>query len=438
MAIINLQSSSNQQPLNGAIRVPGDKSISHRSVIFSSIAEGTSHVSGLLEGEDVLATLAAFRAMGVQAEGPNEGRLTIHGVGMRGLKAPQQALDMGNSGTAMRLLSGLLAAQSFSSSLVGDASLSKRPMRRVTEPLSSMGARCHTGEQGQPPIDIDPAEKLQGVHYDMPIASAQVKSALLLAGLYADGETTVVEPAPTRDHTERMLRAYGYECKTEGNRISLTGGGALTATEIDVPADISSAAFFMVAASIVPGSDLTLKHVCINPTRTGIIDMLRALGADIELQDQRVVGGETVADIRVRYAPLTGCEVKPEWVPLAIDEFPVFFIAAACAQGDTVVTEAEELRHKECDRIHVMAQGLKILGVSVEEFPDGLRITGGEIGGGVVQCHHDHRIAMSFAVAGLRAQGEVVVENAATFATSFPNFCELGNRVGMSLRTVES
>jgi 3-phosphoshikimate 1-carboxyvinyltransferase len=429
----NLISSPISNSLNGNVRVPGDKSISHRSVMFSAIAEGSSHVSGLLEGDDVLATISAFRSMGVEIEGPKDGNMTVHGVGMHGLTKPVADLDMGNSGTAMRLLTGLLAAQSFSSTLVGDASLSKRPMKRVTDPLALMGAQCETESSGCPPIKMTPSKNLKGIHYDLPMASAQVKSAVLLAGLYADGETSVTEPAPTRNHTEMMLQAYGYDCKTQGNRMSVKGGGKLTSTNIDVPADISSATFFIVAASIVEDSDVTLMHTCINETRTGIIGLMRSLGANIELLNERYIGGEIVADIRVRYAKLKGAQIDPDLVPLAIDEFPAFFIAAACAEGDTFVTEAEELRHKESDRIAVMADGLRILGVSIEEFDDGVRISGGVIQGGTVECHHDHRIAMSFAVAGLVAKDPVTILDSATVATSFPIFTELGNHLGMDL-----
>jgi len=433
--IQNLISNPVKTPLQGVIRVPGDKSISHRSVMFSAIAEGVSHVTGLLEGEDVLATIAAFRAMGVKIEGPENGKMTVHGVGMHGLVQPEADLDMGNSGTAMRLLSGLLTAQSFSSTLIGDASLSKRPMRRVTDPLTLMGGKCKTDANGCPPIRITPAENLTSIHYDLPMASAQVKSAILLAGLYADGETSVTEPAPTRNHTEMMLQAYGYDCQTQANRMSVLGGGKLSATNIDVPADISSATFFIVAASILPDSDVTLEHTCINPTRTGIIALMKSLGADIQLLNERQIGGETVADIRVRAAQLIGTTINPKLVPLAIDEFPAFFIAAACAQGETLITGAEELRHKESDRIEVMATGLRSLGVQVEEFADGAKIIGGQIAGGSVECHHDHRIAMAFAVAGLRASDSDVMKDAATVATSFPNFSELGNQVGMELST---
>ena len=415
--------------------------MSHRAVMFSSLAEGTSHISGLLEGEDVLATLAAFRAMGVQASGPENGKLTIEGVGMRGLTMPEQDLDMGNSGTAMRLMCGILAAQSFASKLVGDESLSKRPMRRVTVPLTSMGARCATDEDGCPPIHIRGVEKLEPINYKLPMASAQVKSAVLLAGLYADGETSVTEPAPTRDHTERMLRAYGYACESEklneiATTIKVTGGGSLKATDIDIPSDISSAAFFMVAASIVPGSKLTLKHVCINPTRTGVIDILKAMGADIQLLNPKAIGGEPVADIQVKYVGLKGCEIEPKLVPLAIDEFPVICIAAACAEGQTTVSGAEELRAKESDRIAVMVEGLRNIGVEVEERRDGMIVSGGSICGGSVRSYHDHRIAMSFAIAGAVSSGEITIEGAETVATSFPNFVELATKAGMNIDSI--
>jgi len=435
---LKLSTNKASKGLRGSIRVPGDKSMSHRSVMFSSLATGTSNITGLLEGEDVLATLAAFRAMGVEAQGPENGKLTIEGVGMRGLSAPESDLDMGNSGTAMRLMCGILAAQNFASKLVGDESLSSRPMRRVTVPLTSMGARCATDEDGCPPIHIRGVESLEPIDYKLPMASAQVKSAVLLAGLYADGETSVTEPAPTRDHTERMLKAYGYECETEKNNeksstISLRGGGSLTATDIDIPSDISSAAFFMVAASIVPDSQITLEHVCINPTRTGVIDILKAMGADIKLLNVRAVGGEPVADIKVTYVGLKGCDIDPNLVPLAIDEFPVICIAAACAEGVTTVSGAEELRAKESDRIAVMVEGLRSVGVEVEERRDGMVVTGGVIEGGEVQSHHDHRIAMSFAIAGGVSSNSVVINGAEPVATSFPNFVDLASAAGLSI-----
>jgi len=424
--------------LSGTIRVPGDKSMSHRAVMFSSLANGTSHITGLLEGEDVLATLDAFRAMGINAEGPTQGELTVQGGGMRGLQMPEQDLDMGNSGTAMRLMTGILAAQSFASKLVGDESLSGRPMRRVTVPLSAMGARCATDENGCPPIHIRGVESLEPIDYKLPMASAQIKSAVLLAGLYADGETSVTEPAPTRDHTERMLKAFGYECDTErlndqASTIRLKGGGELTAADIDIPADISSAAFFMVAASIVPGSELTLEHVCVNPTRTGIVDILKAMGADIRLLNPRAVGGEPVADIQVTYRGLKGCKIDPNLVPLAIDEFPVVCVAAACAEGQTVVSGAEELRHKESDRISAMVKGLRAIGVEVEERKDGMIVNGGNITGGEIDSFHDHRIAMSFAVAGGVSDQAIVINGADNVATSFPNFVDLASDAGLGV-----
>ena len=424
--------------LSGRIRVPGDKSISHRSVMLGSLAEGTTRVSGLLEGEDVLSTLGAFRAMGVVAEGPDHGKLVIHGVGLHGLKAPKQALDMGNSGTAMRLMAGILAGQAFDSELIGDESLSKRPMKRVSDPLGAMGATIATAEGGRPPLRIAGGRNLHGIDYKMPVASAQVKSCLLLAGLYAEGETSVTEPAPTRDHTERMLRGFGYAVKTQGARVSMQGGGRLKACDIDVPADISSATFFLVGASISPGSDLLLEHVGINPTRIGVINILKLMGANLELLNPRVAGGEPVADIRVRAAELRGIRIPEDQVPLAIDEFPALFIAAACAQGETVLTGAHELRVKESDRIAVMAQGLKHLGIAARETPDGIVIQGGRLQGGEVDSHGDHRIAMSFAVAALRASGPITVRDCKNVDTSFPGFVQLAASAGLSISALIS
>ncbi len=419
--------------LAGRIRVPGDKSISHRSIMLGSLAEGTTEVEGFLEGEDALATLQAFRDMGVVSEGPHHGRVTIHGVGLHGLKAPAGPLYMGNSGTSMRLLSGLLAAQPFDTTLTGDASLSKRPMNRVAKPLREMGAVIETGPEGRPPLTIKGGQRLTGMAYDMPMASAQVKSCLLLAGLYAAGSTSVTEPAPTRDHTERMLRGFGYPVSVEGSTVSVEAGHKLTATRMEVPADISSAAFFLVAASIAEGSELVLEHVGINPTRTGVIDILKLMGGDITLENQREVGGEPVADIRVRAAKLKGIDIPEDLVPLAIDEFPVLFVAAACAEGRTVLRGAEELRVKESDRIQVMADGLIALGVKAEPTPDGIIIEGGSIGGGEVWAHGDHRIAMSFSVASLRATAPIRIHDCANVATSFPNFLALSAEVGINV-----
>ncbi|MGA0936945.1 MAG: 3-phosphoshikimate 1-carboxyvinyltransferase [Sedimenticolaceae bacterium] len=419
--------------LKGAIRVAGDKSISHRSIMMGSLAEGTTHVSGFLEGEDALATLNAFKAMGVKIEGPDNGKVVVHGVGMQGLQQPQASLDVGNSGTSMRLMSGLLAGQAFSTTLIGDESLTKRPMKRVTDPLALMGAKIETTETGTSPLNISPVAALKGIDYDMPMASAQVKSCLLLAGLYAEGETWVTEPAPTRDHTERMLQGFGYEVMQDGPRRGVKGGGKLTACDIDVPADISSAAFFLVGASIAEGSDLTLQHVGMNPTRDGVINILRLMGADIEVNNERVIGGEPVADLRVRSAKLKGIQIPEDQVPLAIDEFPALFVAAACAEGETVLTGAEELRVKESDRIQVMADGLIALGVDAKPTPDGIVIQGGAIGGGSVGSHGDHRIAMSFAMAALRATGDISIDDCANVNTSFPGFVELAASVGLKV-----
>ncbi|MHC2147777.1 bifunctional prephenate dehydrogenase/3-phosphoshikimate 1-carboxyvinyltransferase [Pseudomonas sp. 210_17 TE3656] len=417
--------------LSGRIRVPGDKSISHRSIMLGSLAEGTTEVEGFLEGEDALATLQAFRDMGVVIEGPHHGRVTIHGVGLNGLQPPPGPIYLGNSGTSMRLLSGLLAAQPFDTVLTGDASLSKRPMNRVANPLREMGAVIETAAEGRPPMTIRGGHVLKALTYTLPMASAQVKSCLLLAGLYAEGKTTVTEPAPTRDHTERMLRGFGYSVNVDGPTASLESGGKLTATHIEVPADISSAAFFLVAASIAEGSELVLEHVGINPTRTGVIDILKLMGGDITLENQREVGGEPVADLRVRGAKLKGIEIPEHLVPLAIDEFPVLFVAAACAEGRTVLRGAEELRVKESDRIQVMADGLLTLGVKCEPTPDGIIIDGGPIGGGEVHGHGDHRIAMAFSVASLRASAPIRIHDCANVATSFPNFLALCAEVGI-------
>jgi len=420
--------------LTGRIRVPGDKSISHRSIMLGSIAEGATRVSGFLEGEDALATMNVFRALGVRIDGPERGNVTVHGVGLRGLKAPPAVLDCGNSGTSMRLLCGLLAGQNFDCELTGDASLRRRPMQRVAVPLGQMHAAIAAAEGGRPPLRITGGGALHGIEYQMPIASAQVKSALLLAGLYARGKTCVTEPAPTRDHTERMLAAFGYPVERNGGTVCVTGGGKLTATSIDVPADISSAAFFMVGASIAPGSDLTLEHVGVNPTRTGAIDILRLMGANIELINQRHAGGEPVADIRVRHAELRGIEIPVELVPLAIDEFPVLFVAAANARGVTVLRGAGELRVKESDRIQVMADGLRALGIGAEPAADGMRVTGGRYGGGVVDSHSDHRVAMAFAIAALRADAPIAITDCTNVATSFPGFVDLAASAGLKIQ----
>lgn len=423
----------------GRLRVPGDKSMSHRSIMLGALAEGVTEVKGFLEGEDSLATLQSFREMGVAIEGPYQGRVTIHGVGMHGLKAPAGPLYVGNSGTAMRLFAGLLAGQAFDSELTGDESLTKRPMGRVADPLRLMGATIDTAEGGRPPLKIKGGAALQGIYYDMPMASAQVKSCLLLAGMYAEGETRVREPAPTRDHTERMLNGFGYEVSREGDTCWLQGGGKLTAGPIDVPSDISSATFFLVAAAITPGADITLEHVGINPTRVGVINILSLMGADLTLENEHEVGGEPVADIRIRYAPLKGIDIPVDQVPLAIDEFPALFIAAANAQGKTRLRGAEELRVKESDRIQAMADGLAILGVEHTVVEDGIDIVGNaddavaSYGGGRIDSLGDHRIAMAFAIASLRASDEIIIDDCANVATSFPDFVTLAQRIGMQV-----
>ncbi len=419
--------------LRGEIRVPGDKSMSHRSIMLGSLADGVTHVTGFLNAEDALATLQAFRAMGVRIDGPVNGEVTIHGVGKHGLKQPEGPLYLGNSGTSMRLLCGLLSGQAFDTVLTGDKSLESRPMRRVTEPLALMGAQIETQPDGTAPLKIRGGAKLRGIHYEMPIASAQVKSCLLLAGMYAEGETSVTEPAPTRDHTERMLNGFSYPVVREGNKAIIDSDGSLKACEIDVPSDISSAAFFLVGASIAPDSDVTLKHVGINPTRTGVIDILRLMGADIEVANERSVGGEPVADIRVRSSQLQGIDIPEDLVPLAIDEFPVLFVAAACAEGRTRLTGAKELRVKESDRIQVMADGLQSLGVDAQPTEDGMIINGSSIGGGTVDSHGDHRIAMSFSIAGLRANGTITISDCENVNTSFPEFRDLATTLGLQL-----
>jgi len=422
--------------LSGELVVPGDKSISHRSIMFGSLANGVSHVEGFLEGEDSLATLKSFRNMGVNIQGPDQGKVVIEGVGMHGLKAPEKDLDLGNSGTSMRLMSGLLSAQAFNSTLVGDKSLSSRPMKRVTDPLAKMGAVIETNE-GKSPLKISGSAELKAINYDMPIASAQVKSCLLLAGMYAKGKTCVTEPGITRDHTERMLQAFNYPIEIDGSKVCVEGGHSLQACDLTVPSDISSAAFFMVGASIAKNSNLLLTNVGLNPTRTGVIDILRLMGADLTLENERMFGGEPVADIRIKSSELKGINIPEHLVPLAIDEFPVLFVAAACATGQTVLTDAKELRVKESDRIQVMADGLIALGIDAQPTEDGIVIQGGQIGSGQVESHDDHRIAMAFAIAGLRADGPIQINNCANVATSFPGFIEKSRSVGLNISQLD-
>jgi 3-phosphoshikimate 1-carboxyvinyltransferase len=423
--------------VTGELRVPGDKSVSHRSVMLGALADGVCRVEGFLEGEDTLATAAAFAQMGVRIESPAPGIRNVHGVGLHGLQPPSAPIDCGNAGTGMRLLTGLLAAQRFDSVLTGDESLSRRPMRRVIEPLSLMGARIGAEPGGLPPLSINGGQSLRGIDYRLPVASAQVKSALLLAGLYAQGETIVREPHPTRDYTERMLAALGWPITFEPGLARLVGGHALGAVDIRVPADFSSAAFFIVAASLIPGSDLMLRGVGINPRRTGLLRALDLMGAQIAVLDARSEGGEPVADLHVRHAPLSGIDVPVELVPDMIDEFPVLFIAAAAARGATRVAGAAELRVKESDRIAVMATGLRELGIVVDETPDGAIIQGGAFAGGTVDSRGDHRIAMSFVVAAQLASGTVTIHDCANVATSFPGFMSLATRSGMGVRGLD-
>lgn len=419
--------------LQGNVVVPGDKSVSHRSMMLSAIAEGTSYIRGFLEGEDTRATAAVLAQLGVSIESPSAGERIVRGVGLHGLRGSSKPLDCGNAGTGMRLLTGLLAGQSFDSTLIGDESLSKRPMRRVTDPLAKMGAHIDTHD-GLPPLHVHGGQKLHGIRYELPVASAQIKSALLLAGLYADGWTEVIEPHPTRDYTERMLAAFGWPIEFSPGRAKLEGGHRLKATDVLVPADFSSAAFFLVAASIVPGSIVHLPAVGLNPRRTGLLEALRLMGADIRIEKQSESGGEIIGDLVVHHAPLHGIELPEALVPDMIDEFPALFVAAAAAQGRTIVRGAAELRVKESDRIATMAAGLQALGVRIEETPDGAIIDGGTFRAGTVDSHGDHRIAMSFAAAGLVARGEVIIRDCANVATSFPGFLELANSCGFAMR----
>ncbi len=424
--------------LRGNVRVPGDKSVSHRAVMLGSLADGVTTVEGLLEGEDVLSTLAAFRQMGVRIDGPRDGRVAITGAGMNGLSAPAAPLDMGNSGTAMRLMAGILAAQRFDSVLTGDASLARRPMKRVADPLRAMGASIETAAEGRPPLRIKGGQKLKGIDYRLPLPSAQVKSSVLLAGLYAAGETSVTEPAATRDHTERMLRAFGYPVSVSGATVRLRGGGQLRATELRVPADISSAAFFLVGASMAPGSELLLSGVGVNPTRVGVVNILKLMGADVETLNQRMAGGEPIADLRVRSRRLQGIKIPKDQVPLAIDELPAMLIAAAFAEGETVLSGAEELRVKESDRIAAMAAGLAAIGIEARETSDGMIVRGGKSTGGIVDSRGDHRVAMAFSMAALRAEGPITILDCKNVDTSFPGFAALARAAGLGIEVVNS
>ncbi len=419
------------------VSVPGDKSISHRSLMLGSIAEGQTTVSGFLAGEDCLATLAAMRALGVDIERPGETDLVVNGVGLHGLSGAGGPLDMGNSGTAMRLMAGLLAGQGFDSELIGDHSLSGRPMGRIITPLTKMGAAIESDCDGTPPLQIAGGVSLHGIHYDLPMASAQVKSCVLLAGLYASGETSVTEPAVTRDHTERMLQSMGGTVTLTPGTVTLTGGQALRGCDIEVPGDLSSATFVMLAAILADDADLLITNVGINPTRTGVINIFRGMGADISLENERMSGAEPLADVRVRSSQLRGGAVDPTLVSLAIDEFPALFVAAGAASGTTEFTDIGELRVKESDRISAMATGLRNLGIQVDESPDGAVVHGGKFTGGAVESFDDHRVAMSLAVAGTVAEDTVVVQDVENVETSFPGFCEILGGIGATITRFE-
>lgn len=428
--------------IEGELTVPGDKSISHRALMFGGIAEGDTEITGFLAGEDCLATLRALQSLGVRIERPEEepadgasGRVFVHGVGPDGLQPSAAALDMGNAGTAIRLFMGLLAPQRFDSTLIGDESLMRRPMERVAGPLRTMGANIQTHE-GKPPVEIHASTGMRAIEYTLPVASAQVKSAILLAGLQSFGRTHVTEPAPSRDHTERMLASFGVEVLREGATVAIEGGQTLRGTHVRVPGDFSSAAFFIVAGCLAAEGGLLLRNVGVNPTRTGLIEMLRQMGADIRvhLQASTDAKGEPVADIEVRKSRLRGIKVPESLVPLSIDEFPVFFVAAACAEGETLVRGALELRVKESDRLAAMAQGLTALGVENQLLADGLWIRGTDrFGGGTIDSHGDHRIAMSFAVASLKARAPIEILDVANVATSFPGFATLARKAGLQI-----
>ncbi len=420
--------------ISGRIAVPGDKSISHRAVIFGAIAEGLTRVSGFLPGEDTLATAAILSSLGVAIDRVGHTELTIAGVGLHGLHGANNALDCGNAGTAMRLLAGLLAGQKFESILVGDESLTRRPMRRVIDPLARMGAMIESSTAGTAPLRISPVASLTAIDYLCPVASAQIKSCVLLAGLYAEGTTRVTEPAATRDYTERMLAGLGADVRVDRLSVELKPGRELHAGPIAVPGDFSSAAFFLVAGAIAPQGELIVENVGLNPRRTGLLDCLLEMGADIEVLDRRTVAGELVGDLRVRASQLRGIEVPPARVPDMIDEFPAFSIAAACASGVSRITGAHELRVKESDRLGAMAAGLKILGVTIDEYADGMAIEGRELlSGGSIDSRGDHRIAMSFAIAALRASAAIEVRDCANVDTSFPGFAALATNCGITI-----
>ncbi len=421
--------------ISGRITVPGDKSISHRALMLAAIAEGETTIKGFLQGEDTLATAKVFQQMGVVIEN-NGDVVKVKGVGLHGLHAHSKALDFGNSGTSVRLMSGLLSAQSFNSELIGDKSLMTRPMLRVIEPLRTMNAEIACSDKGTLPIKITGGNQLKGIDYKLPVASAQLKSCLLLAGLYAEGTTNVIENTPTRDHTERMLAAFSYQATRNGNKISVSKADKLVATEITIPADFSSAAFFIVAASIVSGSDIVLENIGVNPTRDAMLKIMILMGADIELQNEREQSGEPVADIHIKSSELNGINIPEELVSVAIDEFPAILIAAACAKGTTRLSGAAELRVKESDRLQSMFDGFIATGIQVEMTEDGMIIEGGEFKSGIVNSYGDHRIAMAFAVAGMVSKAAILINDCENVATSFPGFVELARKAGMDIKLI--
>ncbi|RLA08158.1 MAG: 3-phosphoshikimate 1-carboxyvinyltransferase [Gammaproteobacteria bacterium] len=420
--------------LQGEITVPADKSISHRSIILSSLAHGVSQITNFLQGEDSLNTLKAFEQMGVKII-RHHNDLEVHGVGMHGLKKPAGDLYMGNSGTAMRTMCGILIAQKFDSTLVGDNSLNLRPMMRIIKPLELMGGKITACKDSTAPLKITGSQNIRAIDYKMPVASAQVKTAIMLAGLYATGTTTITECSATRNHSELMLKSFGYQIETDNNKtIQLNGGGKLTCQNITIPSDISSAAFFIVGATISQGSNVLLKNILINPTRDGIIKILKLMGANIKIKNIKKNGAENIADIAVKYAPLKGIKIPHQHITSAIDEFPIIFIAASAATGTTILTEAQELKVKESDRLEAMAEGLKTLGIEVKTTDDGIKIKGGKITGGKVMSYDDHRIAMAFAIAGLVSKKPIVVKNCQNVATSFPDFVQISQSAGLQIR----
>ncbi len=420
----------------GEMQVPGDKSMSHRALLLGAIAVGQTVIEGFLPSDDCLSTRNALLSMGVCITQPSPETVLIEGQGGDGLFAPGDPIDCGNSGTLMRLLAGLMAAQSFESVLTGDLSLQNRPMSRVCFPLQTMGANIHT-HKGKPPIHIRPVHSLTGITYEMPIASAQVKSCLLLAGLYARGETVILENTTTRDHTERMLKAFSYPIAIRRGQVAVLGGQHCIGAHVNIPGDLSSAAFFVVAATLIKNASIMIRSVGINPTRMGFVLILRLMGADIQVINERFFGEEPVGDLLVKHAPLHGVKIPPEFVSLAIDEFPILFIAAACAKGKTSLSGAQELRAKESDRLVVMADGLRVLGIDVDLFDDGINIEGGTLNGGLIDSQLDHRVAMAFLIAGAVAQSSVVVQGIESISTSFPEFFEIANQMGLDIKECE-